>query len=518
MTAGPTLWGSPGQGRCPSQRLASTTLAAELKKPMKQERSRVRPVPIPPSAQQQESVLPLVPRPAAATFSPQPPAAWLKALPGLGRPALLTMAGLVATDALTHLLQPGSGLVVVLGGLAGGWLLLAGRRPPTFAQPTDLQGWIERCEGLLPQFERFGVAGPVLQERQAELGRLGMERQCSEIQLGVTGVDGVGESLHSGLAAALQGSRPMQIHRGQPLPAGSEGWRWPEGLAAADGLVFRLTPPLRASELRWLEALPEEQPVWLLLHHLEPESLPALRQELALQWPALDPERLLIWDGEPASLAQSLAPLTDWLHRQGPLLRSRTARRRLVQLHHRWQAELELLRRREWQRQLRRTQWLVAGGVLVSPLPSLDLLVLATANGLMLREMAALWECPWSLEQLRAAATELARAALAQGVIEWTSQALASAIKLHGATWLVGGSLQALSAAYLTRVVGHAMADLLALSSGLSAPDLARIQREAPLLVARAAENERLDWGEFLRQARAWWDQQPREPERWSHA
>ena len=58
----------------------------------------------------------------------------------------------------------------------------------------------------------------------------------------------------------------------------------------------------------------------------------------------------------------------------------------------------------------------MAAGVLVAPLPSLDLLVLAAANGLMLREMARLWDCPWSLEQLQAAATQLARAALDQAV------------------------------------------------------------------------------------------------------
>jgi uncharacterized protein (DUF697 family) len=150
----------------------------------------------------------------------------------------------------------------------------------------------------------------------------------------------------------------------------------------------------------------------------------------------------------------------------------------------------------------------VAAGVLVAPLPSLDLLVLAAANGLMLREMAQLWDCPWTLEQLRAASAELARAALAQGVVEWSSQALATAVKLHGATWLVGGALQALSAAYLTRVVGRAMADTLALSAGVAEPDLALIRREAPLLVARAADQEKLDWVGFLRQGRRWWEQQ----------
>ncbi|MFN7897743.1 MAG: DUF697 domain-containing protein, partial [Cyanobacteriota bacterium] len=121
-----------------------------------------------------------------------------------------------------------------------------------------------------------------------------------------------------------------------------------------------------------------------------------------------------------------------------------------------------------------------------------------------LQEMARLWQCPWSGEQLRAAAAELARASLALGGVEWSTQALAGLLRLHAATWLVGGAAQALSAAYLTRVVAGAMADVLALSSGVDAPDLERIKREAPLLVARAAERERLDWQGFVQQGRQW--------------
>jgi hypothetical protein len=134
--------------------------------------------------------------------------------------------------------------------------------------------------------------------------------------------------------------------------------------------------------------------------------------------------------------------------------------------------------------------------------------VLAAANGLMLQEMALLWECPWSLPQLREAAREVARVALLQGVVEWSTQALCGAIRLHGATWIVGGALQALSAAYLTRVVGLAMADLMALSAGVAEPDLAEIRRQAPLLVARAAEQGRLDWSGFLRQGKRWLERQ----------
>jgi hypothetical protein len=48
------------------------------------------------------------------------------------------------------------------------------------------------------------------------------------------------------------------------------------------------------------------------------------------------------------------------------------------------------------------------------------------------------------------------------------------------------------------------MADVLALSAGVSEPDLAAIKRQAPLLVARAAEAEKLDWPAFLEQGRQW--------------
>ena len=76
----------------------------------------------------------------------------------------------------------------------------------------------------------------------------------------------------------------------------------------------------------------------------------------------------------------------------------------------------------------------------------------------------------------------------------------------------MGSTLQALSAAYLTRVVGRAMADVLALSAGVSEPDLEAIRRQAPLLVARAAEAEKLDWSAFLQQARQWLGQQGSTP------
>ena len=53
-------------------------------------------------------------------------------------------------------------------------------------------------------------------------------------------------------------------------------------------------------------------------------------------------------------------------------------------------------------------------------------------------------------------------------------------------------------------IMGLASGALLALSAGVTEPDLERIRREAPLLVAKAAESERLDWQSFLQQGRQW--------------
>jgi len=398
------------------------------------------------------------------------------------------------------------GSLFSLGTLAAGlWWFSRDRPGQPSRLPSNLDGWHQRCGLLIDQFERLqGGEASLLDPRRQELQALVAERQRQELRLTLTGTRPPEMSAQSLAASALRSSLPLRLDWGLPLPLISADWQWPEAFAQADVLLYHLRLPLMAVDLRWLEALDTDQPHWLLVECQDAKEAEPLLLELASQWPSLQRERLLLWDGALNTLQEVLGPLAFWLNREGRSLRQATSLRSIQGLHSRWQADLERLRRQEWRRLLQRTQWVVATGVAITPVPSLDLLVLTVGNGLMLQEMARLWDCPWTLDQLRVASLELAKATVALGLVEWSSQALVTAARLHGATWLVGGALQALSAAYLTRVVGHAMADLLAVSAGVSAPDLALIQREAPLLVARAAEAERLDWSKFLQEARGW--------------
>ena len=88
--------------------------------------------------------------------------------------------------------------------------------------------------------------------------------------------------------------------------------------------------------------------------------------------------------------------------------------------------------------------------------------------------------------------------------MEWSGPALLCLAYLEGGTWIAAGLLQGLSAAYLTRVVGASMADWMALNAGVAEPDLEDLKRQAPLLVAKAAERERMDWSRFSDQAQQW--------------
>jgi uncharacterized protein (DUF697 family) len=412
---------------------------------------------------------------------------------------------------LDSLHGPFTSLLTLGGAAAGLWLLAETRRPSGPPLPRTAQGWLERCQGLLGSFERLEEGpSPAQQQRQQQLERLQQRQQRRHLDLALVGTQLPDGALQPSLVAACRAPWPLRLHWTHPLPAYSPDWQWPELFRHCDHLLYCLDLPLRAADLRWLEALPEGQSVWLLVDGGPGGLSPQGQRELEGQLPPRYRECWLAWSpAAPHTLAADLGPFAEALGQGAAQQLEQTQRRCLQALHTAWQVELEGLRRRHWQQLLQRTQWTVAAGVVVAPLPTLDLLVLAAANGLMLREMARLWDCPWSLEQLQAAASELAKAALTLGVVEWSSQALSSLVKLHGATWLVGSALQALSAAYLTRVVGRAMADYMALASGVPEAELtALLQRQAPLLVARAAEEEKLNWSQFLQQGRAWLRQQ----------
>ncbi len=104
-------------------------------------------------------------------------------------------------------------------------------------------------------------------------------------------------------------------------------------------------------------------------------------------------------------------------------------------------------------------QWIAAGSAFASPLASLDLLASTAINAQMIVDLGAVYGQKFSLEQAKAAAGTLAELLVKLGLVELSTQALGSLLKTHAATYVAGGALQGVSAAYLTRMVGLSLID-----------------------------------------------------------
>lgn len=414
------------------------------------------------------------------------------------RPLALAGAGLLAGQWLISDVMhvPGGGLGLLA---AGGVVIWLGRKPsqPRFAAPVSLDGWIARCQEVLDQFARFEQQPSADLARRAELKRV-LDR-CGPVRMAMVALGGSQGPNEADLSSSLAGPAPVKLSLCHPLTTDDGSRSWPGGLLDQDLILFSLQAPLLASDLLWLQQVPDDQPAWLLLaaeaESASTDAVAAVGDDLPERWR----ERILVQESS-MQLRTALAPLRRSLKQAAVETRPRL----LADLHRRWQRDLESLRRERFLQIQQRTQWVVAGSVMASPIASLDLLAVAVANGLMIKEMGEIWGTSPQPDVLREAAAQLARVALAQGVVEWTGQTLLGLAKLDGGSWLIAGSMQALSAAYLTRVVGRSMADWLAINAGVDELDLVALKQQAPLLVARAAEEERVNWNGFVQQSREW--------------
>lgn len=414
------------------------------------------------------------------------------------RPLALAGAGLLAGQWLISDVMhvPGGGLGLLA---AGGVVIWLGRKPsqPSFTAPVSLAGWLARCQEVLDQFARFEQQPSADLARRAELKRV--QDRCGPVRMAMVALGGSQGPNEADLSSSLAGPAPVTLSLCHPLTTDDGSRSWPGGLLDQDLILFSLQAPLLASDLLWLQQVPDDQPAWLLVStdakDASTDAVAAVRDDLPERWR----ERILVQESS-MQLRTALAPLRRSLKQAAVETRPRL----LADLHRRWQRDLESLRRERFLQIQQRTQWVVAGSVMASPIASLDLLAVAVANGLMIKEMGEIWGTSLQPDVLREAAAQLARVALAQGVVEWTGQTLLGLAKLDGGSWLIAGSMQALSAAYLTRVVGRSMADWLAINAGVDELDLVALKQQAPLLVARAAEEERVNWNGFVQQSREW--------------
>ncbi|AFZ35808.1 small GTP-binding protein [Stanieria cyanosphaera PCC 7437] len=111
-------------------------------------------------------------------------------------------------------------------------------------------------------------------------------------------------------------------------------------------------------------------------------------------------------------------------------------------------------RKRQAERVIDRYQWIGAGVIAMTPLPVVDLLATAAVNAQMVVEIGRIYGCELNSDRGRDLALSLGKTLVSLGVVKGAVEILAKALQFHVATYIVGKVIQAVSAAYLTRIAG----------------------------------------------------------------
>lgn len=254
----------------------------------------------------------------------------------------------------------------------------------------------------------------------------------------------------------------------------------------ADLVLFVTTGDLRDSEYQGIEHLVKQGHRLVLIFNKQDQYLPTDRpvilQQLRDRVRGLVPgEDVIATSAQPGSvivrqqqadgsiqerLDQPAADISalqgrlqEILNQQGQQLIFGTVIRQAKALNAEVQTELNRLRRFRTLPIIEQYQWIAAAAAFANPVPSLDLLATASVTTQLVVDLGAIYQQSFSIDQAKTVMSNLAEQMVKLGLVEVASQAIAPLLKSHALTYVAGGTLQGISAAYLTRLAGLSLVE-----------------------------------------------------------
>ena len=106
-------------------------------------------------------------------------------------------------------------------------------------------------------------------------------------------------------------------------------------------------------------------------------------------------------------------------------------------------------------------QWIAAAAAFANPVAALDLLATAAINAQMLVDLSDIYQQKFSLSQAQTASGTIGKLMVQLGLVELSTQTIGSILKSNALTYVAGGAVQGVSAAYLTRLAGLSLIEYL---------------------------------------------------------
>lgn len=172
-----------------------------------------------------------------------------------------------------------------------------------------------------------------------------------------------------------------------------------------------------------------------------------------------------------------------------------TVWRRARLIEHQAQQQLLQHRRQQAMPVLEKYQWLAAGATFANPVAALDLLATAAVTGQMIIDLGAIYQQKISLAQAQTIATALGKQMVQLGLVELSTQAIAGVLKTNVVTYVAGGAVQGVSAAYLTHIAGLTLIQYFEQQPLCQTPaplaDTINLDKLGTILKTMFAENQR---------------------------
>ncbi|MBD2092926.1 DUF697 domain-containing protein [Microcoleus sp. FACHB-1515] len=437
----------------------------------------------------------------------------------LRKPILVGGLGLSLSIGLLEILHPASGhwsSLITWGAVAIGsgfwWLKQQTQKPIDFSarlQPIDrtaVEQAIAQVETVLDHLNTEAADSLKLAPLRSQLAQLQQELDRNEIRFALVG----GKS--SGKTALKQQLVASALPKGADLPTQfsisdtpalfTETSDRAQAIIApvaqnSDLLLFVTAGDLTLSEFELIQQWVNQKQRVLLVFNKQDQYLPTDRPAVLQQLRQrvqdfLAPEDVVAIAANPAPFkvrqiqedgttierqeqpAPDLAPLTTRLAQvltaQGQPLVYTTVQRQATALKQSVIAELNLLRRDRTLPLIEQAQWIAAAAAFANPMPSLDLLATAAVNAQLIADIGGIYKQSFTIDQAKAAASAIASLMIKLGLVELSSQAIAPLLKSHALTYVAGGTLQGVSAAYLTRIAGLTLVEYFEEQSWTATP------------------------------------------------
>jgi GTPase SAR1 family protein len=346
---------------------------------------------------------------------------------------------------------------------------------------------IAKAESLINQLEAETNNQDAGVQLRQQVAQLTTELDRQEIQLAVTGGKGVGKTNLMQLLESIwlpQQQQRLSLKETPALFVGTdvEAETAAKEVALASDLVLFVTAgDLTDTEFQTLQQLKAANQRVMLVFNKQDQFLPTeraivlqqLRQRVAGRLAAED---VVAIASNPAPVKvrqhQPDASVQEWMEEQTPTLTALTERlshivtqegqqlvwastvRAAAVLKAEVKTQLNQVRRDRALPVIEQYQWVAAAAAFANPVPALDLLATAAISAQLVKDLGEIYQQKFSLPQAQAAAKTLGSLMLKLGLVELSTQTIGSILKGHAFTYVAGGAVQGVSAAYLTRLAG----------------------------------------------------------------